>query len=476
MNDLEFWSDIGDMCRIDMDSILEYDISSFILQAVFDSSNDGLIVTDENLLIKKVNIAAVKTLGIKEDVLYETYLNNILKDDIINTILLTGEKHFDEDCSFYSNGTQIRCSTNIIPVRVRGKNIGLVLSLRDTKNLHNIVNKVVGYKASFTFDDIITRTEEMRNIVEFAQKAAKTNCNILIEGQSGTGKEVFAQSIHNYSSRHRGPFVAVNCAAIPRELVESELFGYEKGAFTGASKGGNPGKFELADGGTIFLDEIGELPLDIQSKLLRVLDNLKIVRVGGTYEKTIDVRVIAATNRTLTEEIENKNFRSDLYYRLSVMNLHLLPLKERKEDIEPLAQFFITKLNSKNPCNPKYPDSSYIEKLKNYSFDGNIRELRNLVERSYYLCEDSLITSNILNKIRTVVTHTHVVSPEHKHNHPHPKEILPLEMVEKNCIKEALEHCGGNAVKAAVLLKIGKATIYRKISKYEIDLDDFNKH
>ena len=276
--------------------------------------------------------------------------------------------------------------TNIIPVRLRGKTIGLVLSIRDTKNLHKMVNTVVGYKASFTFDDIITKNDKMRNIIDFAKKAAKTNCNILIQSNSGTGKEVFAQSIHNYSSRCAGPFVAVNCAAIPRELVESELFGYEKGAFTGASKGGNPGKFELADGGTIFLDEIGELPLDIQSKLLRVLDNLKITRVGGTYEKSIDVRVIAATNRILEDEIESKNFRSDLYYRLSVMNLHLIPLKERKEDIELLAQYFINKLNAKNPCEAKYLDSSYIDKLKNYSFDGNIRELRNLVERSYYLC------------------------------------------------------------------------------------------
>lgn len=477
MNNLEYWSDIGDMCRIDMDSILEYDISSFILQSIFDSSNEGLIVTDENLLIKKVNIAAVKILGIKEDILYETYLKDILKDDIISTILLTGEKRFDEDCSFYANGTRIRCVTNIIPVRVRGKNIGIVLSLRDTKHIHKMVNNLVGYKASFTFDDIITKNDAMKNIIEFAQKAAKTDCNVLIEGHSGTGKEVFAQSIHNYSSRHRGPFVAVNCAAIPRELVESELFGYEKGAFTGASKGGNPGKFELADGGTIFLDELGELPLDIQSKLLRVLDNLKIVRVGGNYEKAIDVRVIAATNRTLADEIENKNFRSDLYYRLSVMNLHLLPLQERKEDIEPLAQYFITKLNSKNPCNPKYPDSSYIDKLKSYSFDGNIRELRNVVERSYYLCEDSLITADVLNKIKTVVTHTHIVSPNHSHEHKHPqiKEILPLETVEENCIREALKHCSGNAIKAAELLKIGKATIYRKINKFNIDLNSFDK-
>lgn len=466
MDDLDFWSDVDDMCRIDMDSILEYDISSFILQAILDSSKDGLIVTDENLLIKKVNIAAVKILGIKEDTLYETFLTEILKEDILNAIMLTGEKHIDEDLNFFVNGVRIRCVTNIIPVRIRGKNIGLVLSLRDTKNLHKMVNNVVGYKASFTFDDIITKNEGMRSAIELAKKAAKTNCTVLIEGESGTGKEVFAQSIHNYSSRADGPFVAINCAAIPRELVESELFGYEKGAFTGASKGGNPGKFELADGGTIFLDEIGELPLDVQSKLLRVLDNLKISRVGGTYEKSIDVRVIAATNRVLTNEIENKNFRGDLYYRLSVMNITLIPLEKRKEDIELFAQNFVSKLNVKNPNDPKYIDSSYIENLKKQSFQGNIRELRNVVERSYYLCEGTLITDKYLQNKPRQSTITDITSP--------PKEILPLEAVEEQCIRDALAYCKGNAIKAADLLKIGKATIYRKIAKFNIDINEFN--
>lgn len=465
MDDLEYWEDVGDMCRIDMDSILEYDISSFVLQAIFDSAYDGLIVTDENLLIKKVNITALKILGIKEEILYETYLNELLKDDVLKTVVLTGEKKFAEDCSFYVDGNRIRCVTNIIPIKLRGKTIGLVLSLRDTKHLHKMVNNVVGYKASFTFDDILTKNEGMKYIIDLAKKAAKTNCNILIEGQSGTGKEVFAQSIHNFSSRYGGPFVAVNCAAIPRELVESELFGYEKGAFTGASKGGYPGKFELADGGTIFLDEIGELPLDIQSKLLRVLDNLKIVRVGGTYEKSIDVRIIAATNRILEDEIENKNFRSDLYYRLNVMNLRLIPLEDRKEDIELLAQYFVNKLNSKNPSDPKYIDPSYVQKLKNYSFEGNNRELRNVVERSYYLCEDTIISAkHLISKNR---------KPAAKIELPCPKEIFPLEKVEEQCIKDALKYCNGNAIKAAELLEIGKATIYRKINKFNINLDDF---
>ncbi|KAA8676538.1 sigma-54 interaction domain-containing protein [Clostridium sp. MT-14] len=467
MENFDFIQEESNMCRIDMDSILEYDISSFILQAIFDCCYDGLIITDENLLIKKVNVTAVKILGIKEEAIYTTYLNEILRDDVLKSVVLTGESKFSQDCNFYINGSRIRCVVNLVPVKLRGRIIGLVLAIRDTRKLHRMVNNVVGYKASFTFDDVITRSENVKAIIKLAKRAAKTNCNILIEGKSGTGKEVFAQSIHNYSSRNGGPFVAVNCAAIPRELVESELFGYEKGAFTGASRGGNPGKFELADGGTIFLDEVGELPLDIQSKLLRVLDNLKIVRVGGNYEKPIDVRVIAATNRVLKDEIANKNFRGDLYYRLNVMSIHLLPLKDRKEDIELLAQHFVNRLNIKNPSEPKYIDSSYVEKLNQHGFEGNIRELRNIVERSYYLCEGNMITSRYFMEKSTKSDMKAVDDPSNK--------VLPLEIVEEKCIRNALKYCSGNAMKASELLKIGKATIYRKINKYGIDLNSYNK-
>jgi transcriptional regulator with PAS, ATPase and Fis domain len=467
VENFDFIQEESNMCRIDMDSILEYDISSFILQAIFDCCYDGLIITDENLLIKKVNVTAVKILGIKEEAIYTTYLNEILKDDVLKSVVLTGESKFSQDCNFYINGSRIRCVVNLVPVKLRGRIIGLVLAIRDTRKLHRMVNNVVGYKASFTFDDVITRSENVKAIIKLAKRAAKTNCNILIEGKSGTGKEVFAQSIHNYSSRSGGPFVAVNCAAIPRELVESELFGYEKGAFTGASRGGNPGKFELADGGTIFLDEVGELPLDIQSKLLRVLDNLKIVRVGGNYEKPIDVRVIAATNRVLKDEIANKNFRGDLYYRLNVMSIHLLPLKDRKEDIELLAQHFVNRLNIKNPSEPKYIDSSYVEKLNQHGFEGNIRELRNIVERSYYLCEGNMITSRYFMEKSTKSDMKAVDDPSNK--------VLPLEIVEEKCIRNALKYCSGNAMKASELLKIGKATIYRKINKYGIDLNSYNK-
>jgi transcriptional regulator with PAS, ATPase and Fis domain len=205
----------------------------------------------------------------------------------------------------------------------------------------------------------------MKKIIQYSKKAAYTDCNILIEGESGTGKELFAQAIHNYSKRPDGPFVAINCAAIPRDLIESELFGYEKGAFTGASQKGHCGKFELADGGTLFLDEIGELPLELQSKLLRALDNQKITRVGGTHEKKVDVRVISATNRVLSEEVNKKNFRFDLYYRLNVISMHLIRLRDRPKDIEALTHYFIYKLNESNNGKITKISPRYMEKLKN---------------------------------------------------------------------------------------------------------------
>ncbi|MCS4474463.1 sigma 54-interacting transcriptional regulator [Clostridium botulinum] len=305
----------------------------------------------------------------------------------------------------------------------------------------------------------------MKSIVELAKKASESDCSILIDGNSGTGKELFAQAIHNHSNRCHGPFVAVNCAAIPRELVESELFGYEKGAFTGASKGGYPGKFELADGGTIFLDEIGELPLDIQSKLLRVLDNLKIMRVGGTHEKKIDIRVLAATNRNLSEEVSNKNFRGDLYYRLNVINVHLIPLKDRVEDVEALTNCFVDKLNIKNPGNFKKIAPEFMDKLKAYHWPGNVRELRNIVERSYYICEDNIITDKFLNnKLMKNEHHNCCIGKE--------EPIVPLDILEHKAIEKALIHCKGNIVQASELLGISRATIYRKINKYNIDLNE----
>jgi transcriptional regulator with PAS, ATPase and Fis domain len=308
----------------------------------------------------------------------------------------------------------------------------------------------------------------MMHIIDEARRIAQNECTVLITGESGTGKELFAHSIHNGSKRCSGPFVAINCAALPRDLVESELFGYEKGAFTGASREGNPGKFELANGGTIFLDEIGELPLGIQSKLLRVLDNHTIMRIGGKYERNLDVRIVAATNRDLIKEVNSKNFRSDLYFRLNVFNLNLIPLRERKEDIEMFVNVFLNKLSKKNQMKIEHVDESFMDILKNYNWPGNVRELENVVQRAYYLSKDGSITESLIPEY--IMGSVENIKEDSIFLESHSKgRIKTVDQVERELIMKALEKCNGNVVNASKLIEMGKSTLYRKIKKYNLE-------
>lgn len=434
--------------------------SNRLLNVIFDSMSEGMLLLDEGLNIKRTNKMASKILGIGEEEILNTNIKSLLRDiEFIKKTLKVEKTYHNLDCSFYVKNKRIKCSINAFPVIINGRIQGNVITFKDEGYMHKVVNTIAGFSASYKFENIITKNDNMKKSIEFAKKAALTGCNILIEGPSGTGKELFAQSMHNYSNRTSGPFVAVNCASLPKELIESELFGYEKGAFTGATKEGHPGKFELANGGTIFLDEIGELPLDMQSKLLRVLDNNKIVRLGGTYEKVLNVGVIAATNRNLLDEIKNKNFREDLYYRLNVMSIKTIPLKERVEDIEALANYFVHRLNSKNSNKTKILDKNYVNIIKNYNWPGNVRELRNVVERSYYLCEDNNITEEYL--------HDYLVNKktiEIEEN----EEVLTIEELEKESIRNAIKQSKGDLVRAAQMLSISRATIYRKVKKYDI--------
>ncbi|MBC2580376.1 sigma-54-dependent Fis family transcriptional regulator [Clostridium sp. DJ247] len=434
--------------------------SNKLLNVIFDSISDGMLVLDEELNIKKTNTMASKILGISEVEILNTNVNYLLRNiESIRKVLNSGEVYHNVDYNFYVKNKRIKCSITAASVLINEKINGIIITFKDEINVHKMVNTIAGFSAKYKFEDIITKNHEMQKTIEIAKKAAVTGCSILIEGPSGTGKELFAQSIHNYSDRCNGPFVAVNCASFPKDLIESELFGYEKGAFTGAAKEGHPGKFELANGGTIFLDEIGELPLDMQSKLLRVLDNNKIIRLGGTYEKSLNVRVIAATNRNLIEEIKNKSFREDLFYRINVMNIKTIPLKERTEDIETLANYFVYKLNTQNPLAFKILDVEYINIIKNYTWPGNVRELRNVVERSYYLCESNNITSEFL--------YDYIVNKK-VYKKKENKKLMTMEEIEKENIKDTIEQCDGDLTKAARILSISRATIYRKIKKYNI--------
>lgn len=433
--------------------------SNKLINTTFKNISEGMIITDENMKISTVNKVACRILGVKKEDIYDLDIKDIMRDVDFKNILHSKESLQYIESGFYINKNKIICIANVIPMTINEKIIGIAVVFKEPKIINQLINKTVGNKATYTFSHIITQNPKMISLIEAAKRVAKTNCTILIGGESGTGKELFAQSIHNESRHSKGPFIAVNCAALPRDLVESELFGYEKGAFTGALKEGNPGKFELAHGGTIFLDEIGELPLEIQSKLLRVLDSYKITRIGGKYEKELKVRVIAATNRDLYEEVLKKNFREDLYYRLNVISFRIIPLRDRSEDISILASYFLEKLNRENIKKIKSISDDLIVYLERHTWNGNVREFQNVISRAYYLCEEEVITSKYLpeNILRSNI------EPSAK--------VIPVEVMEKRSIINAIINSHGNVMKAARDLNISKSTIYRKIKKYEIEVD-----
>ncbi|WP_201259821.1 sigma-54-dependent Fis family transcriptional regulator [Tissierella sp. P1] len=434
-----------------------------LVDTTVESISDGMIIADKDFKINKINYIASKILGIEED--NKLDIREILRETDFQEILR--QKHMTMDymyCNFFINDKVIPCNVKITPVLTNNELIGIALVFKEIEYLHNTVNVVTGNRAIYRFSDILTSNDKMKNVINNAKRFAKTSGSILIEGDSGTGKELFAHAIHNYSKKADGPFVAVNCASLPRELVESELFGYEKGAFTGASKNGKSGKFELAQGGTIFLDEIGELPLDIQAKLLRVLDNYTVTRIGGKYSKKLDIRVIGATNRNLFDEVKKKNFREDLYYRLNVLKINIPSLKDRKEDIDLYANYFLNKLNKSNLTNVIL-SSEFLLYLNQHSWKGNVRELQNVIERAYYLNQDEVIgieclPEEIINEIDVVEKNTSL-------------NLMSIRETEKHVIINALKKTKGHVINAGDILNLSKSTIYRKINEHKIDVNIF---
>ncbi|ABR50715.1 sigma54 specific transcriptional regulator, Fis family [Alkaliphilus metalliredigens QYMF] len=367
--------------------------------------------------------------------------------------------YVEEEAYIKTKKGKIHCTLSAYPILDESKNLqGIVCMIREIKKMRRLVNKMIGKQALYTFDKIIGRDENFIRMVNYAKKISDSPSTVLIMGESGTGKEVFAQSIHNHSERRDEPFVAINCGALPRNLIESELFGYEDGAFTGAKRGGHPGKFELADGGTLFLDEIGEMPLDMQANLLRVLEEGKLFRVGGNKEIAVDVRIIAATNKDLRDEVERNNFRGDLYYRLNVLPLILPPLRERKSDIPLLIDYFMTIKALKLKKSMTYLPRDIMDQMINYTWRGNIRELENVIE--------NLMNSGELNFLERVE-----LSSTSNESSPrvYSLESEPLEDMEKRHIHQVLTKYEGNVSQAAEALGIGRNTLYRKMAKYKID-------
>lgn len=323
------------------------------------------------------------------------------------------------------------------------------------------------YRTRWKFSDLVGDSAEFSMTKDMARQFAATLSTLLITGESGTGKELFAQSIHSASSRSSGPFIRINCAALPENLLESELFGYEEGAFTGAKKGGKPGKFELAKGGTLFLDEIGDMPITMQTKLLSVLQERVVERVGGTTPIVINARVIAATNRDLEELVARREFREDLYYRLNVVRLRIPPLRKRLDDLPLLVKYLLTRINRNLETNVPNVSPQALQLLQGYSWPGNVRELENLLERAVNLAEmeacDCLLPA-----------HFPSLSPPAAIPFVLPQQLEQgltetVEMIEKEIISRTLSKTGGNRSKTAKILGIHSSALYRKLEKYGLN-------
>jgi PAS domain S-box-containing protein len=345
-------------------------------------------------------------------------------------------------------------------------NKGAVISFRDIAEARRLIYDLSQNSPGFTFKDIVGRSEIIKNIKEQALRVAKSNSTVLITGESGTGKEVFARAIHYASLRSRGPFINLNCGAIPENLLESELFGYEGGAFTGALKEGKAGKFELADGGTIFLDEIGEMPLHLQVKLLHVLQNREVERVGGTKKIPVDVRIIAASNRDLDKMMQERKFRKDLYFRLGVIPLYIAPLRDRKEDIPLLVNYFIENLARKMNRPNLSVSQEIIDKFLGYHWPGNIRELENALEYAVNMCPGQVLTPAYIPP--------GINKPKQEYEETGKSLKTLLHNCERQVIEEYLHRFGSSSNEknqVARVLGISRATLYRRIAELDIKSD-----
>lgn len=317
--------------------------------------------------------------------------------------------------------------------------------------------------------DFFGKSSKIQKLLTSVEKLAKSSdTTILLEGESGTGKEVFAKYIHQKSPRSNAPFITINCATIPRELAESELFGHEKGAFTGASQKTKLGKFELANNGTLLLDEIGELSLDMQVKLLRVLQERKFYRLGGEKEISVNVRVLAATNKNLEEEVSKGNFREDLFYRLNVVKIYIPPLRERKEDIPYIAYSFLKEFGQKFNKEISGIDSSAIDLLKSYHWKGNIRELRNVMERVVLLCEDNILSEHHFNFLMD--TKSYAEDSDDRFILQIPSKGIKMDQVVKTLIQKTLKITNGNQVKAAKILGLSRSKLRYRMEQLGIEV------
>ncbi|MCM3766699.1 sigma-54-dependent Fis family transcriptional regulator [Neobacillus niacini] len=455
---------------------------------------ERVVIVDENGIILYINEGYCEFIGTTIEEAIGRPVQDVIENSRMHIVAKTGEKELASTQKI--NGSEM--IANRFPILENGKTVGAVgnVMFRNPEEwrmyktkIQNLVEELNYYQAKaqrdlqskYGFEDLIGSSPVFLAAKTLAKRVSGGDSSVLLIGESGTGKELFAHAIHRNSPRASAPFVAINCSSIPEHLLESELFGYEDGAFTGAKKGGKKGQFELASGGTLFLDEIGDMPLSMQSKLLRVLQEKEVVRVGGHKSVAVDVRIIAATHRNLEKMVEKGEFRQDLYYRLNVIKIDIPPLRSRKEDIPAVAKRLLKKLEARFYRNGLELSSEVTERLMQHSWPGNIRELENVLERSINVLDGQTVRlTHLPLYLRDLDPKDRQQSEAAINSNDYstyraatePVIVKPLKdtvaQAEKQAIQHALLVANGNKQEAAKLLEIGKTSLYDKCKIYEI--------
>ncbi|MNF34448.1 Propionate catabolism operon regulatory protein [compost metagenome] len=442
------------------------------LDGVLQHIPTGVAAVDNHGIVQSLNPALEALLGLPANRILGSSLQALYPELALDDVLRSGTWEENKVIRLGQN----MVVSNILPILEDGQRTGLVLTCQDTSAVQRADQRIRtthrpgGFTAKYRLEQIIGNSQATRQLLKLAERYAATASTVLITGESGTGKELLAQGMHNVSSRQRGPFVAINCAAFPESLLESELFGYQEGAFSGSRKGGKPGLIEAAHRGTLFLDEIGDMPVSLQTRLLRVLQEREVLRLGATEPISIDIRIIAATHQDLADAIEAGEFRSDLYYRLNILRLQTVPLRERREDITHIARAILHRLNADTPPPPL--QARLLEALQPtlmaYPWPGNIRELENILERATLSAHDLLQGTAIDERNLALVL------PELRNSQALPQAADPatpastdLKSIakekEKQYIQQVLQACGGNLAQTANRLGISRSTLWRRL-------------
>ncbi|MBI5343534.1 MAG: sigma 54-interacting transcriptional regulator [Deltaproteobacteria bacterium] len=451
------------------------------LEEVLAGAGEWMVVVDASGVITMISQAYAEFNGVTVSGAIGKHVTEVIENTRMHIVARTGAAELGEPQTIRGRDVIV----NRIPLKDGDRVVGAygrvvfkdVEQLRQLAGKMNLLESKVKYYeeelthlrgAKYTFDSIVGSGPSIAAAKEEARRASRTDSTVLLRGETGTGKELFAHAIHAAGQRRSGPFIKLNCAAVPAELLESELFGYEEGAFTGAKKGGKAGKFELAQGGTLFLDEIGDMPLPMQAKLLRVLQEREVERVGGTSSREVDIRIIAATGRHLEELVGEGTFRTDLYYRIHVIPVHIPPLRERREDVGEISEHFLSKISSDSGEPKRRLSAEVLAILRSYGWPGNVRELQNVLERAVAMSRGDILLPEHLppHLLRAVPDAGKAAVPG--------SLASAKAETERSAILAALKASGGNKSKAAGLLQIHRVKLYEKMKRHGIALSQDN--